>query len=198
MVTPNDELTPELVLHAYRVGVFPMADEDGEIGWFSPDPRCIFPLDGFHVPRSLRQAIRRGVFETRVDTAFHDVIAACADRPEGTWISDEIINVYETLHRQGHAHSVESWQAGKLAGGLYGVAIGGAFFGESMFTRVTDASKVALAALIQRLRSRGFVLLDTQWNTPHLARFGAREIRRAEYLRRLEAALALPISFGDD
>jgi leucyl/phenylalanyl-tRNA---protein transferase len=174
-----------------------MAHEDGEIYWHSPDPRCIFPLDHFHVPRSVRQAVRRGVFEIRINTAFDRVIAACADRPEGTWISDQVLAVYRTLHRQGHAHSVECWHADELAGGLYGVALGGAFFGESMFTRVTNASKVALVALVERLKARGFVLLDTQWNTPHLARFGATEIRRHEYLRRLRAALPLPCQFAD-
>lgn len=190
-------LTPELVLSAYRMGIFPMADADGDIAWFSPDPRCIFPLDAFHVPRSLRQTIRRGTFETRINTAFNTVLAACADRREGTWIDAQIADVYGTLHRQGWAHSVESWHAGELAGGLYGVAIGGAFFGESMFTRVTDASKVALVALVERLRTRGFTLLDTQWQTPHLSRFGAVGIRRGEYLRQLKAAVALDVRFAD-
>lgn len=191
---PN--LTPELVLHAYRSGVFPMADEEGEIYWFSPDPRCILPLETFHVARSLRQVLRRGVFEVRVDTAFDEVMAACADRAEGTWISNEIIAVYQQLHRQGHAHSVESWQEGRLVGGLYGVALGGAFFGESMFARVSNASKVALAHLVERLKHRGFVLLDAQWSTPHLRTFGAVEIPRREYLRRLRAALTLSCEFG--
>jgi len=193
----DQRLTPELVLQAYRAGAFPMADPDEEIGWYSPDPRCIFPLDRFHVPRTIRQAVRRGIFEVRVNTAFDEIIAACADRPEGTWISDEIMAVYRALHRRGYAHSVESWQGAGLAGGLYGVALGGGFFGESMFTRVSNASKVALAALVERLRARGFVLLDTQWSTPHLARFGAVEIPRREYLRRLRAALALPCRFAD-
>jgi len=189
-------LTPEMVLQGYCAGLFPMADETGAIHWFSPNPRCIFPLDRFHVPRSVRQTIRRGKFEVRVNTAFDEVIAGCADRPEGTWISPQIMRVYRALHRLGYAHSVESWHQGQLAGGLYGVAIGGAFFGESMFTRVTDASKVALVALVERLRNRGFTLLDTQWQTPHLARFGAVNIPRAEYLRRLRSALALRVSFG--
>lgn len=193
----DQRLTPQLVLQAYRAGVFPMADPDGEIGWYSPDPRCIFPLDRFHVPRTVRQAVQRGTFEVRFNTSFDEVIAACADRPEGTWISDKIMAVYRTLHRRGYAHSVESCQGGTLAGGLYGVAIGGAFFGESMFTRVSSASKVALVALVERLRARGFGLLDTQWSTPHLARFGAVEIPRREYLRRLRAALALPCRFAE-
>lgn len=193
----DSPLPPELVLHAYSIGAFPMADPDGDIAWFSPDPRCIFPLDKFHVPRTVRQLIQRRVFEVRIDTAFAEVIAACADREEGTWISESIMATYTELHRQGFAHSVECWQADNLAGGLYGVALGGAFFGESMFTRVTGASKVALAALVERLKVRGFTLLDTQWTTPHLARFGAIEIPRREYLRRLRAALLLPCRFAD-
>jgi len=193
----DSPLPPELVLHAYSIGAFPMADPDGEIAWFSPDPRCIFPLDKFHVPRTVRQLIQRRVFEVRIDTAFAEVIAACADRAEGTWISESIMATYTELHRQGFAHSVECWRADNLAGGLYGVALGGAFFGESMFTRVTGASKVALAALVERLKARGFTLLDTQWTTPHLARFGAIEIPRREYLRRLRAALLLPCRFAD-
>jgi leucyl/phenylalanyl-tRNA--protein transferase len=194
----SQRLTPQLVLHAYQVGAFPMADPDGDIGWYSPDPRCIFPLERFHVPRTVRQTVARGVFEVRVDTAFDQVIAACADRPEGTWISDDIMAVYRTLHRRGYAHSVECWQSAELAGGLYGVALGGAFFGESMFTRISNASKVALVALVERLRARGFALLDTQWITPHLARFGAVEIPRREYVRRLRAALALACRFAGD
>lgn len=193
----SDRLTPELVLQAYSLGAFPMGDPDGEIAWYSPDPRCIFPLDAFRPPRSLRQVIRRGKFETRIDTAYDEVVARCADRDEGTWISAEIAEVYGQLHRMGFAHSVECWYEGALAGGLYGVAIGGAFFGESMFTRVTDASKVALAALVERLRARGFVLLDAQWKTPHLARLGAIEIPRREYLRRLHDALLIRTSFLD-
>jgi leucyl/phenylalanyl-tRNA--protein transferase len=193
----REEFTPELVLYAYRTGVFPMADEDGEIYWFSPDPRCVFELDGFRVPRSLRQVIRRGAFDVRIDTSFDDVIRACAARAEGTWISARIMAVYSELHRHGFVHSVESWQRDELVGGLYGVTIGGAFFGESMFHRVSDASKVALVALVDRLRDRGFMLLDTQWSTPHLKRFGAVEISRREYLRRLEHAVALRRRFTD-
>ncbi len=190
-------LTPDIVLDGYRQGIFPMADDDGDIYWFRPDPRCIFPLDAFHVPRSLRQTIRRGTFTVRVNTAFDAVIAACADRPEGTWISDEIMAVYCALHRRGQAHSVEAWVGDELGGGLYGVTQGGAFFGESMFTRVTDASKVALVALVERLRARGFVLLDTQWTTPHLKRFGAIEIPAAAYRERLRSALRLAVRFDD-
>ncbi len=191
------ELTPELLLCGYQMGLFPMADEDGEIGWYSPDPRCVFEFDRFHIPHGLKPVLRRGVFEVRVDTAFEDVIQACADRDEGTWISPEIMRVYTELHHLGFAHSVETWRDGRLAGGLYGVAIGGAFFGESMFHRVTDASKVALVALMRRLEQRGFTLVDTQWATPHLQRFGAVEIPRDEYLRRLDRAIGLACSFVD-
>ncbi len=194
----DPSLTPELVLQAYRAGAFPMADPDGELLWFSPDPRCILPFDRFHIPRSVRQIVRRRTFEIRINTAFEAVIHACADRPEGTWISAQIIEVYCTLHRQGFAHSVESWHEGRLAGGLYGIAISGAFFGESMFTHVSNASKAALVALVGRLGKRGYILLDTQWSTPHLVQFGAIEIRRQEYLRRLRLALALPCRFTSD
>jgi leucyl/phenylalanyl-tRNA--protein transferase len=193
----SKELTPEMVLLGYRLGIFPMADEDGAVYWFSPDPRCIFDFEGFRVPRSLRPVLRQRKFDIRADTAFNEVIRACADRTEGTWISDEVIDVYSELHRRGYAHSVEAWQDRKLVGGLYGVTLGGAFFGESMFHRVPDASKVALVALMERLKERGFALVDTQWSTPHLLRFGAIEIPRREYLRRLEQALALPRQFAD-
>ena len=190
-------LAPHLLLEAYRLGIFPMADEDGQIRWFSPDPRAIIELDRFHVPRTLRQVYRQGRFDVRVDTAFERVIRACADRPEPTWISSEIIEAYTCLHSLGHAHSVESWQGDCLAGGLYGVALGGAFFGESMFHRITDASKVALVALVERLTQRGFCLLDVQFHTPHLARFGVREVARAEYLQRLQRAVLQPCRFAD-
>jgi len=190
-------LAPHLLLEAYRLGIFPMADEDGQIRWFSPDPRAIIEPDRFHIPRTLRQVYRQHRFDVRVDTAFERVIRACADRPEPTWISSQIIDAYTRLHRLGHAHSVESWQRDRLVGGLYGVALGGAFFGESMFHRVTDASKVALVALVDRLTRRGFSLLDVQFHTPHLARFGAREICRNDYLRRLRRAVLQPCRFGD-
>ncbi len=193
----HEKLTPELLLQAYRAGVFPMAEENGEIYWYSPDPRCIFEFDRFRVSRSLRQIVRRKTFEPRVNTAFDEVIRTCAERAEGTWISDEIIAVYTELHRRGYAHSVESWQDQRLVGGLYGVAIGGVFFGESMFHRVTDASKVALVVLVERLKDRGFGLLDVQWSTAHLESFGAVEIPREEYLNRLERALALPCRFAN-
>ena len=151
-----------------------MALEDGEIGWFSPDPRGIIPLDTFHVPARLARIVRSGRFEIRVDTAFESVMRACAERPDdGTWISEDIVQSYLALHRLGLAHSVEAWRRGALVGGLYGVHLGGAFFGESMFHRETDASKVALVALVDRMQRRGFALLDTQWVTPHLEQFGA-------------------------
>ena len=173
-----------------------MADEyDGEIGWYSPDPRAVFPLDAFHVPRSLARVIKRGVFEVRIDTSFELVMRECAAREE-TWISDELVEAYTALHRVGLAHSVEAWHEGELAGGLYGVALGGAFMGESMFTRVADASKVCLVALVERLRARGFVLLDSQMPTEHLARFGQIVIPREEYLRQLARALRIETTFA--
>lgn len=196
MIGAKHALDSELLLRAYRAGFFPMADaRDGEISWYSPDPRAIIPLDRFIVPRSLRRLIHKRLFDIRIDTAFVDVIAACAEREE-TWISAEILQAYTDLHRRGFAHSMEAWKEGRLTGGLYGVAVGGAFFGESMFSRESGASKVALVALVDRLRLQGFLLLDTQFVTPHLLQFGAAEIPREEYLRRLEEALAVPARFS--
>ena len=190
-------LTPEDVLLAYRHGIFPMADErSGEVLWFRPDPRAIIPLDGFRVSRSLARTLRRGLFEIHLNTDFEGVMRGCADRPEGTWISGRFIEVYGALHRAGKAHSVEAWREGRLVGGVYGLALGGAFMAESMFHRETDASKVALAALVGRLRERRFVLLDVQYVTPHLESLGAVEITRREYERRLEQALGLPCRFA--
>jgi len=189
-------LRPSILLHAYRIGLFPMADPDDEdrIYWYAPDPRALLPLDGLRVTRSLRQRIRRGTFRVSVDEAFERVISACAAPAPGreqTWISDEIRWAYTALHRAGYAHSVECWDAdGQLAGGLYGVRLGGAFFGESMFSRQTDASKVALVHLVERLRAGGFALLDVQMQTDHLARMGAVEVSREAYEQRLDAALA--------
>jgi leucyl/phenylalanyl-tRNA---protein transferase len=192
----KSELRPEILLSAYAQGIFPMADPDsGEIQWFSPDPRAVMDLDDFHVPRTLRQVIRQQRFEVRINSAFEAVMRCCADREEGTWISEDIIEAYTHLHALGFAHSVECHREGELAGGLYGVSIGGAFFGESMFHQVRDASKVALAALVERLRTREFALLDVQFMTEHLARFGARRIPRREYLRRLAGAIALDCAF---
>jgi leucyl/phenylalanyl-tRNA--protein transferase len=192
-------LDVDLLLSAYASGWFPMAVAPGEIRWFSPDPRGIIPLDTFHVPSRLARVIRSGRFDVRINTDFAAVMQGCAERrePEGTWIDDEILESYVALHREGYAHSVEAWQDGALAGGLYGVALGGAFFGESMFHRVADASKVALAALVARLGARGFLLLDTQWVTDHLSQFGAEEIPRRRYLRLLNTAMATNVSFAD-
>ncbi len=189
-------LTPEGIELAYRHGIFPMADErSGEVLWFRPDPRAVIPLDGFHVSRSLVRTLRRGRFEVRVDTAFATVMRGCADRPEGSWISERFVEVYGALHRAGKAHSVEAWRDRRLVGGVYGLALGGAFMAESMFHRETDASKVALAALVGRLSERGFTVLDVQYMTPHLESLGAVEITRREYERRLERALALDRTF---
>ena len=185
----------EFLLDAYRGGFFPMADaHTGEIRWYSPDPRGVIELSAFKIPRSLRLTMQKGATEVRLNGKFEDVMRGCADRKE-TWISEEIITSYVALHRLGFAHSVEAWAGERLVGGLYGVAIGGAFFGESMFSRERDASKVALAHLVERLKDKGFQLLDTQFLTPHLARFGGREIPRAEYLARLRSAVPLQRSF---
>jgi leucyl/phenylalanyl-tRNA--protein transferase len=191
----------ELLVSAYASGWFPMAVDGGEIRWFSPDPRGIIPLETFHVPRRLARVVRSGGFRVAIDGAFEAVIRACAEAERdpvdpGTWISDEIIASYVALHERGVAHSVETWKDGRLAGGLYGVALGGAFFGESMFHHETDASKVALVALVERLRERGYTLLDTQWVTEHLEQFGAIEIPRVRYLQLLEASLRRSCEFA--
>jgi leucyl/phenylalanyl-tRNA---protein transferase len=193
-------LTADLLLRAYAAGIFPMADsaEDPEIFWVDPEWRGIIPLQGFHVPQRLKRTVRSGVFEIRCNTAFEAVIRGCAapaqDRPR-TWINDEIVRLYTGLFRRGFAHSVESWYEGELVGGLYGVSLNGAFFGESMFSRVTDASKVALVHLMALLIRGGYTLLDTQFVTEHLQRFGAVEIPRAEYRKRLAEALQGQASF---
>jgi len=166
-------------------------DVDGRIHWFSPDPRAILPLGSFHASKTLLQTCRSGRFEWRINHAFEDVMRSCADRSEGTWISEEICRAYLRLHELGIAHSVECWKDGTLVGGLYGVAIGGAFFGESMFHRVRDASKVALVRLVEHMTDRGYTLLDLQWLTPHLERFGAIAVPRSEYLQRLFKAIRL-------
>ncbi len=172
-----------------------MADsKEGALRWYSPDPRAIIPLDEFHVSRSLRRLVGQNPFAVRMNTAFAEVIRGCAERDE-TWISDDIIEAYTQLHKAGDAHSVECWSGASLAGGLYGVAIGGAFFGESMFSREPNASKVALVHLVNHLRSRGFLLLDSQFINEHIAQFGAVEIRKAEYLRLLEQAIRVYTSF---
>jgi leucyl/phenylalanyl-tRNA--protein transferase len=193
-----ERLDPEFLLRAYAAGIFPMSDAHNEITWYSPHPRAIIEHDELRVSRSLRATIRRQVFDVRFDTAFPMVMRACAEPridDTGTWISEEFIEVYTILHRHGFAHSVEAWRDGQLAGGLYGVSIGGAFMGESMFSRCGDASKVCLVALVERLRAGGYVLHDTQFLTPHLERMGARLIPRPAYLRRLARAVALPCVF---
>ncbi|KQI69502.1 leucyl/phenylalanyl-tRNA--protein transferase [Loktanella sp. 3ANDIMAR09] len=193
----TDHLTPDLLLHAYRAGVFPMAeDRDAtDVFWVQPRKRGVLPLDLFHVSRSLRKTLRRGHFQVTADAAFVDVVRGCADRAE-TWINGPIFEVYRQLHLQGHAHSIEVWQDRDLVGGVYGVSIGGAFFGESMFSTRTDASKVALLCAVDRLRSRGFILFDTQFVTDHLATLGAIEIPRKAYEERLAAALEIAADFG--
>ena len=184
-----------MLIAAYSNGIFPMADgQGGEIGWYKPDPRAIIPLNRFVVSRSLAQTVSRQVFEITVDSKFGDVIRLCADRPE-TWISDEIIGTYEQLAEMGIAHSVECRIENQLVGGLYGVSIGGAFFGESMFQTVTDASKVALVALVGRLRERGFLLLDAQYSTPHLEQFGVVEVPAREYDTLLKHAVRQDIDW---
>lgn len=194
----GEKLTPSLLLRAYRMGAFPMAhpEDDDAIYWHAPESRGLLPLSDFHVPGTLQKQVRRGIFRVTSDRAFADVIRACADR-ETTWISDDIRRAYTALHEQGYAHSVECWQDDRLAGGLYGVALGGAFFGESMFYRVSNASKVALVHLVRQLRGVGFQLLDTQYTTPHLEQFGAIEIPRDEYERRLNRALAADPAWPD-
>jgi len=188
----------DALLSAYSSGWFPMAVAPGDIRWYSPDPRGVIPLDTFHVSRRLARSVRVSRFEIRVDTSFRAVIQACAAREDsdGDWIDEEIVESYCALHERGFAHSVETWQDGVLVGGLYGVALQGAFFGESMFHRVSDASKAALAALVDRLRARGYGLLDTQWVTGHLVQFGAIEIPRRRYLRMLDEALKADASFA--
>ncbi len=191
-------LDPETLLSAYAQGAFPMTDSDGVTRWYTADPRGVIPIeaDRFRVPRSLRQTMRRGVYEVRINHDFEATMRGCMDRGSGgTWISEDLVRAYTRLHREGFAHSVETWADGQLVGGLYGVSLGAAFFGESMFHRQRDASKVALVALVERLRERGFVLLDAQARTRHLAQFGCEEVEAGEYLRRLRAALLLPRRF---
>lgn len=190
LVAVGGDLSVERLLLAYRSGIFPWSVDP--ITWWSPDPRGIFELDRFHVSRSLARTLRRSVFEVTVNRAFRETVEGCAASMPGrpsTWISPEFIQAYSELHRQGHAHSVECWRGGELAGGIYGVAVGGLFAGESMFHRRPNASKVALHHLIQRLRNRGFVLFDIQMVTPHTESLGAIDIPRREYLARLKSAV---------
>lgn len=197
MATPY-AITPALLLQAYRAGLFPMAEnaDATELHWYDPPERTIFPLDAFHVPRRLRRTIQKIPYAITCNHDFPGVISGCAqtktrlDRDE-TWINPEIIALYTALHRQGHAHSIEAWQNGKIVGGLYGVQVGGAFCGESMFSTVTDASKICLVYLVALLKHLGFILLDCQFENPHLLQFGAQTISRAAYHRRLQTACAL-------
>ena len=189
-------LDPDHLMSAYAQGAFPMADRDGIIRWYTADPRGIFPLDRFHIPQTLRQIVRQRRFEIRIDHAFEHVMRACGKRSrEGSWINEELIAAYVRLHRAGFAHSVECWQEGELAGGLYGVSLGAAFFGESMFHRRPNASKVALVHLVERLRERGYELLDTQASTPHLRQFGCVDVPAREYLVMLRKALQRKCEF---
>ncbi len=192
------ELTPRLLLSAYAQGVFPMAEDDGQIYWYQPDPRAILPLSSFHIPRRLQRTVQQGVYQVYMNTAFEAVMRFCAaPAPERkkSWINEEIIAAYTRLHQLGFAHSVESWLNGRLVGGLYGVALGGFFAGESMFSRERDASKVALVHLVGHLRARGFLLLDVQFMTDHLQRFGAVEIPDARYQQYLAQALPVQTHF---
>ncbi len=188
-------LDARALLYAYSQGYFPMADpEDGQVYWYDPDPRAVIPLESFHVSRRLERTLRQGVFDVRFDSSFQRVMERCAESQPGreeTWISDELIAAYTQLHRLGHAHSAETYWAGELVGGVYGVSLGGFFAGESMFSLRRDASKVALVVLLGRLRERGFTLFDVQFLTPHLRQFGAAEIPRRAYKRCLSQALSV-------
>ncbi|MBX9582797.1 MAG: leucyl/phenylalanyl-tRNA--protein transferase [Gemmataceae bacterium] len=192
LVGVGGDLSPATLLRAYADGVFPWFSDGDPILWWSPDPRAVIELDGLHVSRRLARTMRGGRFRVTADRAFAAVMRACGEeRPEGTWVTAEMLEGYTELHRLGHAHSVEVWHGDELAGGVYGVGVGGLFAGESMFHRVTDASKVALAALVERLRRRGYALFDVQMTTDHTERMGAVNIPRADYLRRLRSAVKL-------
>jgi leucyl/phenylalanyl-tRNA---protein transferase len=192
-----DQLTPQLLIQAYSMGIFPMGDsnnpEDG-LRWYAPDPRCIIDLKEFHAPRRLARTYRQGRFELKVNTAWRRVMELCAER-DSTWITEPFYRTYTQLQQMGKAHSVEAYLDGVLAGGLYGVCLGGAFMGESMFHTITDASKIALIYLVERMQERGLVLLDCQYMTDHLKIFGARDIPQIEYLTRLQKALSLDVRF---
>lgn len=195
-MTDPDAITPEILLRGYAAGIFPMAEsrDDPTIHWVDPRRRGIIPLDGFHISRSLRHRIRHCGWDVRVNHDFAACVRGCAEREE-TWINDQIFALYQSLHHAGFAHSLELWEGDALVGGVYGVTLGAAFFGESMFSRRTDASKVALAHCVHRLNAGGFTLFDTQFLTPHLASLGGMEISRGDYHRRLNAALRAPASF---
>lgn len=201
LVSISDDLSCERLLDAYRHGIFPwpVYVEDPML-WWSPDPRAILPLGGMHVSKRLQRRLRAGEFQATCDRAFDEVIRGCSvgpGREGGTWLTDEMIDAYEAFHHQGHAHSVEVWQDGRLVGGTYGVAVGGLFAAESMYSRVRDASKVALARLVEHLNARGYQLLDVQQWTPHTGSLGVVEISRDEYLRRLSEIVDLPVTFGE-
>lgn len=190
----DQRITPELLLRAYSIGLFPMSDaaDDPEIFWVEPEMRGILPLDAFHISKSLAKAVRKKPFDIRFDTAFDAVVEKCAEEAEdrpSTWINDTIKELYGALHRIGHAHSVEAWEGDALVGGLYGVSLGSAFFGESMFSRRTNASKICLVHLVERLKMRGFTLLDTQFTTEHLKTFGAIDVPKQDYLKLLDRAM---------
>jgi leucyl/phenylalanyl-tRNA--protein transferase len=190
------KLDVSTLLSAYSQGAFPMADASGRLGWFTANPRCILPLDAFHVPRSVRQLVARNVFEIRINHDFETVMRACMNARRHSWITEELVNAYVNLHRAGHAHSVEAWRNNHLAGGLYGVTLGAAFFGESMFHTQPNASKVALVWLVNRLRERGYELLDSHTTSAHLLKFGAMEVPEHEYIRRLKHALTRECTFS--
>ncbi len=194
LVAVGAELSPALVLDAYRHGVFPWYEEGSPVLWWSPDPRAVLPLDTFHVPRRLQRERRRSVYRVRRDHDFEAVMRACDEnRPDGTWIHEAMVACYTALHAEGHAHSVEVYQDDRLVGGIYGVAFGGGFAAESMFHRERDASKIALIHLVEHLVARGYVLLDVQFLTEHLAQFGCEEIPREAYLKRVRHALTLDV-----
>jgi leucyl/phenylalanyl-tRNA--protein transferase len=194
LVAVGGDLSPRSLLRAYSRGIFPWFDQNTPILWWSPDPRAIIELNGLHVSHRLARTIRSEKFQVTINQAFGAVVRGCGERrTEGTWITPEMVAAYERFHELGHAHSIEAWHGDELGGGLYGVAVGGLFAGESMFTRTRDASKVCLAWVVQRLKERGFTLFDVQLLTPHTSRMGAIEIPRLDYLRRLATAIQLPV-----
>jgi leucyl/phenylalanyl-tRNA--protein transferase len=196
LVYMGGDLSPGTLLNAYRHGIFPWFNEDDPLLWWSPDPRTIFEFDTIHFSRRLLRTVKQGKYQVTFNQQFAGVMTGCSDRDEGSWITVDMLEAYSELHRLGHAHSVESWLGRELVGGIYGVAIGGFFAAESMFHRATDAGMVAMVTLVEHLRSRGYQLLDTQMPTDHTRSLGAIDIPRYEYLRRLERAVALPVTFG--
>lgn len=195
-IQEHAQLDPQTLLMAYSQGAFPMADEDGIVRWYTANPRGIIPLNRFHVPGTVRQLIRQSRFEIRINSSFAEVMCQCMQTRPTSWINDQLVRAYGLLHKLGHAHSVECWLSGRLVGGLYGVSLGAAFFGESMFHHVRDASKIALVHLVTRLKERGFELLDTQASTEHLRRFGCTDIPAEEYLVLLRKAISKDCQFA--